>query len=105
MNTEITLPGVELKTALSGLNKVAGRKPYLPVLNCIKISRQKNGLVTLQGTDLDAFATYHLESNQPGEAVDVLVPTKPNHNPEGAEFNCSAPFLFNERKIIWLTIC
>ena len=74
MNTEITLPGVELKTALSGLNKVAGRKPYLPVLNCIKISRQKNGLVTLQGTDLDSFATYHLESNQPGEPVELLVP-------------------------------
>jgi DNA polymerase III sliding clamp (beta) subunit (PCNA family) len=74
MNTEITLPGPELKTALSGLNKVAGRKPYLPVLNCIKISRQKNGLVTLQGTDLDSFATYHLESNQPGEPVELLVP-------------------------------
>ena len=74
MNTEITLPGPELKTALSGLNKVAGRKPYLPVLNCIKISRQKNGLVTLQGTDLDTFATYHLESNQPGEPVELLVP-------------------------------
>jgi DNA polymerase III sliding clamp (beta) subunit (PCNA family) len=74
MNTEITLPGPELKTALSGLNKVAGRNPYLPVLNCIKISRQKNGLVTLQGTDLDTFATYHLESNQPGEPVELLVP-------------------------------
>ena len=74
MNSEITLPGAELKTALSGLNKVAGRKTSLPVLNCIKISRQKNGLVTLQGTDLDSFATYHLESSQPGEPVELLVP-------------------------------
>ena len=67
MKSEITLPGAELKSALSGLNKIAGRKTSLPVLNCIKISRQKNGLVTLQGTDLDSFATYNLEGGQPGE--------------------------------------
>jgi DNA polymerase III sliding clamp (beta) subunit (PCNA family) len=74
MKTEITLPGAELKCALSGLNKIAGRKTSLPVLNCIKISRQKNGLVTLQCTDLESFATYHLEGGQPGEPVELLVP-------------------------------
>ena len=74
MKSEITLPGAELKCALSGLNKIAGRKTSLPVLSHIKISRQKNGLVTLQGTDLDSFATYHLESSQPGEPVELLVP-------------------------------
>jgi DNA polymerase III sliding clamp (beta) subunit (PCNA family) len=74
MKSEITLPGAELKCALSGLNKITGRKTSLPVLSHIKISRQKNGLVTLQGTDLDSFATYHLESSQPGEPVELLVP-------------------------------
>jgi DNA polymerase III sliding clamp (beta) subunit (PCNA family) len=74
MKTEITLPGAELKTALSGLNKLAGRRTSLPVLGCLKISRQKTGQITMQGTDLDAFATYHLESNQPGEPVEKLVP-------------------------------
>ncbi len=74
MNTEITLPVPELKTALSGLNKLIGRKTTLPVLSHVKVSRQKNGLVTLQGTDLDAYATFTLTNTQPGEAVDLLVP-------------------------------
>ena len=74
MNTEIILPLPELKTALSGLNKLIGRKTTLPVLSHVKVSRQKNGLVTLQGTDLDAHATFTLNDTQSGESVDVLVP-------------------------------
>jgi hypothetical protein len=74
MNTEITLPVPELKTALSGLNKLVGKKTTLPVLSHIRVSRQKNGQVTLQGTDLDAHATFTLTNAQPGAAVDVLVP-------------------------------
>jgi DNA polymerase III sliding clamp (beta) subunit (PCNA family) len=74
MNTEITLPMPELKTALSGLNKLVGKKTTLPVLSHIKVSRQKNGQVTLQGTDLDAHATFTLTNAQPGETVELLVP-------------------------------
>ncbi len=74
MNTEITLPVSELKSALPGLNKVAARKSYLPVLQNIKVSRHRNGLVTLQATDLDSFATYTVTGRQPGEPVDLLVP-------------------------------
>ena len=74
MNTEIILPLPELKTALSGLSKLIGRKTTLPVLSHVKVSRQKNGLVTLQGTDLDAHATFTLNDAQSGEFVDVLVP-------------------------------
>lgn len=74
MNTEITLPVPELKTALSGLNKLVGKKTTLPVLNHVRISRQKNGQVTLQGTDLDAHATFTLSQTQPGQPTDVLVP-------------------------------
>jgi DNA polymerase III sliding clamp (beta) subunit (PCNA family) len=74
MNTEIMLPVPELKQALGGLNKLVGKKTTLPVLSCVRISRQKNGLVTLQGTDLDGHATFTLNKTQPGEVVDVLVP-------------------------------
>src|SRR5579859_8170785 len=74
MNTEITLPLPELKEALHGLNKLIGRKTTLPVLSCVKISRQKNGEVSLQATDLDAHATFTLNNTEAGEPVDVLVP-------------------------------
>jgi DNA polymerase III sliding clamp (beta) subunit (PCNA family) len=74
MNTEITLPASELKAALPGLSKVVSRKSGLPVLQNIKVSRQRNGLVTLQATDLDAFATYTITGTQPGQPVELLVP-------------------------------
>jgi DNA polymerase III sliding clamp (beta) subunit (PCNA family) len=74
MKSEITLRGAELKIALSGLNKITGRKTSLPVLSHLKVTRQKNGQVSLQGTDPDAFATYHFEGSQPGEPVELLVP-------------------------------
>ena len=74
MNTEITLPIPELKQALPGLNKLVGRRTTLPVLGCVKVSRQANGLVTLQATDLDAQATYTLDHTQSGEPVEILVP-------------------------------
>jgi DNA polymerase III sliding clamp (beta) subunit (PCNA family) len=74
MKTEITLPVPELKQALTGLNKLIGRKTTLPVLGCVRVSRQQNGLVTLQATDLDAHATFTLNNTQAGEPMDILVP-------------------------------
>jgi DNA polymerase III sliding clamp (beta) subunit (PCNA family) len=74
MKSEITLPVPELKTALSGLNKLVGKRTALPVLSHVRVTRKPSGLVTLQGTDLDAFATFTLHNPQPGEVVDVLVP-------------------------------
>lgn len=74
MNTEIMLPVPELKQALGGLNKLVGRKTTLPVLSHVRVSRQKNGQVQLQGTDLDAHATFTFNHTQTGEVVDVLVP-------------------------------
>ncbi len=74
MNTEILLPVPELKQALAGLNKLIGRKNTLPVLGHVRITRKNDGLVRLQGTDLDAHATYTLNNPQQGEVVDVLVP-------------------------------
>jgi hypothetical protein len=76
MNTEITLPAEDLKQALPGLTKIIGRKTTLPVLSCVKVSRQKDGLVTLQATDLDSHATFTLNHAQQGGVVDVLVPVE-----------------------------
>ena len=60
MNTEIALPVQELKQALSGFNRMVGRKTTLPVLSHVRISRNTTGQVKLQATDLDAHATYPL---------------------------------------------
>ena len=74
MNTEILLPVPELKQALAGLNKLVGKKTTLPVLSHVRITRKPDGLVTLQGTDLDAHATFTFNNTQSGEVVDVLLP-------------------------------
>lgn len=74
MNTEIMLPVPELKQALTGLYKLISRKTTLPILSCVKISRQKDGRVSLQGTDLDAHATFTLNEAQSGDAVELVVP-------------------------------
>jgi len=74
MNTEILIPVPELKQALSGLNKLIGKKTTLPVLSHVRITRKPDGLVQLQGTDIDAFATFTLNNTERGEVVDALVP-------------------------------
>jgi DNA polymerase III sliding clamp (beta) subunit (PCNA family) len=74
MNTVITLPVSELKSCLTGLGKVIGRKSTLPVLQHVRISRDSKGMVSLQATDLDAFVTYHASEDQPGPLVEVLLP-------------------------------
>jgi DNA polymerase III sliding clamp (beta) subunit (PCNA family) len=85
MKTEIALPVSELKIALSGLNKLAGRRTTLPVLSHIKISRNSDGTVTLQGTDLDSHATFTLDGTQPGAPIELLVPLEQLHK----AFKCS----------------
>ena len=74
---QITLPVSELKSALAGFNRVIQRKTTLPVLQTIKLSRTAEGRVSLTGTDLDAFVTYHMEQSLPGETLDVLLPFEP----------------------------
>ncbi len=72
MENIITLPVSELKTALTGLSKVVNKSSTLPVLQSIRVCRDNSGSVSLQGTDLDAVATY--TTNQPGPACEFLVP-------------------------------
>ncbi len=64
MNTEVMLPCRSLKQALSGLNKLIGKRSTLPILGHVQTTRETNGLVKLQGTDLNGFATFTLNNTQ-----------------------------------------
>ena len=70
---QITLPIAELKPALTGLGKIISRSATLPVLRMIRIERNKDGWITLTGTDLERFVTVRLEQPSEGEPVLMLV--------------------------------
>ena len=70
----VEIPSNELKTALTGLGKVVSKRSVLPVLQSIKVTRDNLGIVSLQGTDLDSWATYKLNVAQEGDPVEFLVP-------------------------------
>ncbi|MCX6908353.1 MAG: hypothetical protein NTY01_09965, partial [Verrucomicrobia bacterium] len=76
MNNEITLPLTEVKAALTGLGKVVSRTHSLPIVQSVRIARDKAGQVTLQTTDLDSFATFRLEKLQESKPLTVIVPFK-----------------------------
>ena len=75
--TTIELPAAELKTALTGLGKVISKRPTLPVLSYLRVTRNQAGNVTLQATDLDTTAIYAVEQASEGPACDFLVPFDP----------------------------
>lgn len=79
MNHTIELPASELKTALTGLGKVISRRTTQPVLEHLRVTRDSEGRVTLQATDLDTTATYHAEQPSAGPPCDFLVPYEPLH--------------------------
>jgi DNA polymerase III sliding clamp (beta) subunit (PCNA family) len=54
---EIVLPVMALKEALPGLNKVVSKRSALPVLQHVRLARDTEGKISIQATDLDAFAT------------------------------------------------
>jgi DNA polymerase III sliding clamp (beta) subunit (PCNA family) len=71
---EIVLPVMALKEALPGLNKVVSKRSTLPVLQHVRLARNTEGIISIQATDLDAFATYTAKEPSPGPAVDMLMP-------------------------------
>ena len=70
MNISIILPAPELKMALAGLLKVAG-KTNLPVSSFIHLTRDAAGAVMLQATDLDSLVSYRFVQAQPGVAAET----------------------------------
>lgn len=74
MTPEITLPVAELKQALPGLSKLIGKSRTLPVLQSVRVQRDAQGIVTIEGTDLDAHVAYQLKDAQAGKPMEVLVP-------------------------------
>ncbi len=73
MNKEIILPVSELKAALPGFSKIIGKRTTLPVLQSVRLTRNDNGIVSIQATDLECFATYTVKEPQSGPAIEVLV--------------------------------
>jgi len=73
-NNIIELPITELRNALAGLGKVIGRRASLPVLQSVRVARDKAGVVTLQGTDLDSCATFTMKERCEGPVAQLLVP-------------------------------
>ena len=74
MTQEIKLAIPDLKSALPGLSKVTGKGRSLPVLQTVRVTRNHDGVVTLQTTDLDSFLTYTTPGTQQGGVAEVLVP-------------------------------
>ena len=74
---QITLPVSALKSALPGFSKIIGKRRALPVLEHIRVNRDNQGDVSLQVTDLDSHAIYHVPEAQAGAPIDVLVPFEP----------------------------
>ena len=98
---EITMPVSDLKTALPGFSKIIGRRSTLPVLQHIRLTRDNNGGVSLQATDLDAHAIYHVPGAQPGTPLDVLVPFDPlNKVIKGLDHEEVVSFIPDDKKHI-----
>src|SRR5207253_11025119 len=75
MKTEIEIQVSELKSILPGLAKIVGRCRTLPILNCIKVSLDKEQqFISLQATNLDEIATFRVPNQVRGLPGELLVP-------------------------------
>src|SRR3954453_3293013 len=74
MNNEIHLPVAELKQALPGFTKIINKSSTLATLLHLRVQQSKEGMVSLQATNLDDFASVQLTGRQPGTSIDLLVP-------------------------------
>src|SRR5437763_14308381 len=77
---QITLPVSELKSALSGLNKIISKRAVLPVLQHVRVERLSDGALTISATDLEAFTWYQFEQSGEGNADAILVPFSSLHS-------------------------
>ncbi|MDD2708124.1 MAG: hypothetical protein PHV34_08955 [Verrucomicrobiae bacterium] len=74
MNNTITLPAAELRTALAGFSKFMPRFSRLPVLDHLRLARDTQGRVTLEGTNLNSHALFRLDKPQEGPPTVMLAP-------------------------------
>ena len=77
MNPVIELPAPELKTALTGLGKIISKRSTLPVLDHLRVTRTRDGVVTLEATDLTTTARYQFEQPNEGAPCEFLLPFQP----------------------------
>ncbi len=71
-------PIIELhRPVLTGLGKVISRRSTLPVLGQVRVTRDRNGRVSLHASDLDTHVVYRAPEPDPGPACDFLVPYAP----------------------------
>ena len=77
MQHSLELPAVAIKNAFAGLSKIISSKSTLPVLGCIRVEADANGDARFQVTDLDSFATGHVQAASPGRFPACLIPFDP----------------------------
>jgi DNA polymerase III sliding clamp (beta) subunit (PCNA family) len=73
MQHSLELPAVALKNAFAGLSKIISSKSTLPVLACVRVEADANGVTCFQATDLDSFVTCQVQGS-PGGFPACLVP-------------------------------
>jgi len=76
MNPTIELPVGELKTALTGLNKISITRSFNPALGCVRIHATSDQ-IQIQATNLDEFAAFQCSSTNAVEPQEFLVPLEP----------------------------
>jgi DNA polymerase III sliding clamp (beta) subunit (PCNA family) len=64
----------ELDKALTGLNKVAPKKPALPILGCARLQTLDRQTVSLTATNLDEFLSCRIKVSDAPEGFDTLLP-------------------------------
>lgn len=74
MPSAISIPVAELKAALAGLACVVNRRAPLAILKAVLVTRNAAGVVTIQATDWDAWATYRVAGRQAGGQLQIVVP-------------------------------
>ena len=64
----------ELDKALTGLNKVAPKKPALPILGCAHLQTIDRQTVKLTATNLEEFLSCRIKVSEAPEGFDTLLP-------------------------------
>ncbi|MFA6102626.1 MAG: hypothetical protein WCV67_06000 [Victivallaceae bacterium] len=64
----------DLEKALSGLNRIAPKKPALPILGCARLQTIDRQTVTMTATNLNEFLTCRIKVSNAPEGLNTLLP-------------------------------